>query len=102
MPDAQCVEKLALGIREEDEAGLQMIAQPPGRFGRIGADRVQLNTSSRDFVVVAFELNQLGAAEGSPIAAVEYIECGLPGRSGVDPEKGPILVGQRIAGKRIA
>lgn len=79
MPNVQGVEKRALGIREEGEACCEVIAQAPGDFRGVDADRVEFDALAGDRLVVAFELNQLGTAERSPIAAIEDIEGGFAG-----------------------
>lgn len=74
MANPQLVEQVALGVGEKGELDTEVIAQRLARFGRVNADRKYLNPAIDNLLVVVFELDQLGATEGSPIAAVKDVE----------------------------
>jgi len=102
VPNIQHIKQLAFGIREEGEARLEVIAQAARSFGGVDAHRVELYAFSIDFFVVAFELDQLGAAKRSPVAAIENVERGFAGLSSVVPLNGSILIGECVAGKGLS
>ena len=100
--DTEGVEQYPVGVAEKDQLTIETSLETLGGRRRVDADCVDPDAGLGDSSVVGFELDELGAAERSPIAAIEYVE---PGRSRLADRRRMydlVLIGQRIRRKRIA
>ncbi len=75
VPDIQLVEEDSFLIGKKGEAGAEAPAETLRDLGRIDAYGDNADTRVLDPLLEFLELPELTRAEGSPVAAVEQIEC---------------------------
>lgn len=102
MTNAEGVEKPCVGIAQKGEIAVEALLEPPRNLGGVDADGIDVDTRTGDSLIVTVELDELDAAERSPIAAVENIERRCARRSCSEGVRDTVLVDERISGEWIA